>query len=122
MVRVMRAVFPVLLAAAGQVLVGTASDAVVIAGEPQRSHVTQAGIEIAMPAIATMSCFEMRRALDRIDQSGYRGNGLLMEDHPDFPLFVYEDRLASSFYLDCTLRRSKIAQPTDVFSRGFNAD
>ncbi|MEM1344197.1 MAG: hypothetical protein AAGI34_06400 [Pseudomonadota bacterium] len=57
---------------------------------------------VDLPEIATLGCKDMQDTLAWIDRSGYRGFDPLPKDHPDYALFLYEDRLASAFFHACT--------------------
>lgn len=93
-----------------------------VLSEGPQSHVIASGVTVEMPALGGLSCEEMRAVLARIDMSDYRGRGLLGEDHPDYPVFVYEDQLASALYFDCTLRATRVARDMAVFSGGFGRE
>ncbi len=87
-----------------------------------RTHVTASGVEIELPDLEGLTCLEMRAVLRKLDLSGYRGRGLLGEGHPDYPLFAYEDRLASQLYIDCVLRESREARQRGLFGGRFGGD
>lgn len=79
------------------------------------------GVVVPMPDIATLDCAGMTEALRRIDQSNYRDAELLTEEDRDWPIFVYEDRLARVFYTECMLRERAMGDPGEAFSFGFEA-
>ncbi len=104
-------------AIAMQIAIGTSCGAT--AFEAAATHVTVEGKTLVLPAISGLSCDEMGAVIARLDASGYRGHGILPEQHPDFPVFAYEDRLAIAHYRDCTLRKTRLADPGGAFARGF---
>ncbi len=77
------------------------------------------GAVIDMPDIASLDCAGMERTLRVIDLSQYRGPGPVPDDHPDRPIFEYEDRLSASYYHACTLERHRLEDPGPAFSFGF---
>lgn len=85
-------------------------------------HRTVAGVTVEMPELAALDCSGIRRVLARLDRSGYRGGGVLAPEHPDRPVFEYEDRLARALYFDCILRDSRSLPAETVFLRGFGID
>ena len=114
-------VLGVILVIAGSGLADVTPPSGALIDPPALRHVTAAGVPVEMPGLAGLSCEEMRAVLARLDRSGYRGQGLLDETHPDWRVFVYEDRLAAALYADCTLRATRASRPAEVFSRGFGA-
>ncbi|GMG82223.1 hypothetical protein LNKW23_14360 [Paralimibaculum aggregatum] len=113
--------FGVILVVAGSGLADVNPPTVDMIDPPARLHVTEAGVRVEMPELAGLSCEEMRAVLWRLDRTGYRGQRVLDPSHPDWRVFVYEDRLAAALYFDCTLRASRESRQVDVFSRGFGA-
>lgn len=79
------------------------------------------GFAVGMPEIDGLDCPGILRGLAAIDATGYRGSAPLSPRHPDYALFIYEDRLAAAFYTRCTLGQGRGFEPGDAFSRGFGA-
>jgi hypothetical protein len=77
------------------------------------------GVAVPTPDIAALDCDGMAEALRRIDQSKYREQEALSPDHPDWPIFDYENRLARSYYADCLLLKHAFDDPGEAFSFGF---
>lgn len=84
-------------------------------------HRTVAGVTLELPDLASLDCHDIRVVLRRLDLSGYRNGGVLGEQHPDYAVFVYEDELASAYYLDCILNQRDPTAAETVFLRGFGA-
>lgn len=97
----------------------TGAEAAAVSPVTASEMVAQNGAKVAMPAIAALDCDDMRHVLRRLDMTNYRGVGVIAPDHPDFPIFLYEDALASALYYDCTLRESASADPGLSFALGF---
>jgi hypothetical protein len=79
------------------------------------------GAVIIMPDLAGLDCTGMSQVLRRIDMSNYRGPDPVAEDHPDWPIFEYEDRLTGQFYFACTLGEHQLEDPGAAFSFGFES-
>ena len=79
------------------------------------------GSVVVMPAIDGLDCDGMSNTLRLIDLSNYRGPDPVSEDHPDWPIFDYEDKLTKRFYYDCTLSENQLDDPGSAFSFGFEA-
>lgn len=77
------------------------------------------GAIVPMPAIASMNCRQMDKVIERIDASNYRARGaaVIPQNHPDRPIFDYENALAAAFYNRCTLRQSQNLTPGLAFGR-----
>lgn len=69
------------------------------------NFVTSTGHELSLPPIRTLSCEQMKRLLQRIDSTNYRGVNPEPADLADMPLFVYENQLAAAHYQTCSNRR-----------------
>lgn len=109
-------------ALAAAVLAVTAAGGATAQSELERSAPTRAaasGALVPMPDISRLDCRGMAAALLRIDQAGYRDRDLVPSDHPDRPIFDYEDRLARAYYDTCLSRRNVLDDPTEVFVHGF---
>lgn len=85
-------------------------------------HVLRSGETVSLPEIAGLDCSEMAEVLAALDRTDYRGRAILPPEHPDYPVFVYEDRLASEIYLRCMVRPREAPVPENVFSGGFEPD
>ena len=107
---VIRALAPILAALAA----GAAS--------AQDSFTTAAGITLRTPAIDDLGCDGMRRVLDAIDASGYRGGAPRPKDDTDMALFRYEDRLSSAYYGRCVAGETRGAEAARAFSNGFGPE
>lgn len=92
------------------------------AGIAAAAHRTVGGVTVAMPPPDGMSCDGLRAALQSLDRADYRRGRLLDRDHPDYPLFVYEDRVAAMLFFDCTLPEMQREPPPDLFSKGFGRE
>jgi hypothetical protein len=79
------------------------------------------GAVVVMPEIAGLDCDGMSQVLRRIDLSNYRGLDPVPEEHPDWPIFEYEDRLTGQFYFSCTLGGNQLEDPGAAFSFGFES-
>jgi hypothetical protein len=79
------------------------------------------GAVVVMPEIAGLDCAGMSQVLRRIDLSNYRGLDPVPEEHPDWPIFEYEDRLTGQFYYSCTLGGNQLEDPGAAFSFGFES-
>lgn len=77
------------------------------------------GAHVPMPAIEALDCPTMQLVLRRLDESGYRGVAPLPADHPDRPIFEYENRLAARYYFNCIVPAHRAADPTAAFADGF---
>lgn len=86
------------------------------AGEmPQ--HVASNGSVVTMPYIEGLDCVAMARVIEGIDATEYRDpdGPALTEDHPDWPIFQYENNLTSAEYFNCTLGKSRQTSPGLAF-------
>ncbi|MCI4662773.1 MAG: hypothetical protein MRY63_13250 [Neomegalonema sp.] len=81
-----------LLSAAGAKAEGAP---IVVAQMALGQFTTANGRTINLPPIENLNCDEMRHVLREIDATGYRP-GLVPVSKADWPLFQYEDRLASA--------------------------
>jgi hypothetical protein len=79
------------------------------------------GAVVIMPEIEALDCAGMAQVLRRIDLSAYRGAEPVPRDHPDWPIFVYEDRVSRAYYRRCILADNRLADPGEAFSSGFEA-
>lgn len=76
----------------------------------------QNGHLVAMPDIAGLDCAAMAQTIAGLDASGYRGDSEdLGPDHPDHAIFQYENALTAAEYFQCTLGRSRSADPDLAF-------
>ncbi len=78
------------------------------------------GAEVLAPEIDTLACDEMNAALMAISASEYRGTMPLSSDHPDYPIYDYENRLAIEHYEDCQAGSADYSSPVGIFSSDFN--
>lgn len=93
-----------------------------IAGATEVPHaITANGVVVPTPEIATLDCAGITQTLRRIDQSNYRQGEALNPLDRDWPIFVYEDRLARAYYTECMLHDKPLGDPGDAFSFGFDA-
>lgn len=82
--------------------------------------IAQNGATVPTPKIDRLTCDEMNQALIAISASEYRGVLVVSEDHPDYQIFAYENRLATQHYQDCQVGVVDFTAPSSVFSAGFN--
>lgn len=89
-----------------------------IAGAADSFTATNGAI-LRAPEIAGLTCPQMTNLLQEYSSSGYRDAEMLSEDHPDRPIFDYEDQLATTFYDDCQAGTAQFLDTGSVFGRGF---
>jgi len=77
------------------------------------------GAVVIMPELEELDCDGMSDVLRRIDLSNYRGPEPVPEEHPDWQIFDYEDKLTTKFYYTCTLGERQLDDPGSAFSFGF---
>jgi hypothetical protein len=82
--------------------------------------IAENGARVPTPEIDTLTCDEMNRTLMNISATGYRGVEVVSEEHPDYQIFDYENRLATAHYEDCQVGVVDFTAPRSVFSQGFN--
>jgi hypothetical protein len=80
----------------------------------------QNGAVLPMPRIEAMGCMSMEKLLIRYSDSQYRGADPVPPDHPDYPIFDYENRLATEYFERCQRQRDTHSSPTEIFREGFN--
>lgn len=82
-----------------------------------RTHVASNGAILPMPAIESLDCPAMADVIQRIDASGYRDADAPEPalNHPDRPIFEYENALTAQEYFQCTLGRSQGTDPGLAF-------
>lgn len=81
--------------------------------------VTAQGVAVETPAIGTLDCDGLRRVLDAIDATGYRGADPMPADEADMALMDYENRASATYYETCVHAPSQMAPPQDAFVRGY---
>ena len=81
--------------------------------------VTARGARVDLPAIADLSCAQMRDVLDAIDSTGYRGPSPKPEDPADMPLLAYEHRLSDRYFSHCLHSRVMQSRPEEAFRNGY---
>jgi hypothetical protein len=77
------------------------------------------GAIVLMPEIAGLGCAEMAEVLRLIDESRYRQARPVAPDHPDRPIFDYENRLAGAYYFGCIMGAHRLDDPAPAFAHGF---
>ena len=77
------------------------------------------GVQMRAPEIDHLSCSEMQTLLTEFADSNYRGTGPVGADHPDRPIFDYENRLAEVHYQDCQSGSAYFENSAPVFGKGF---
>ena len=97
--------------------VGARAQTIYLSAAPHA--VASNGAVVVMPDFAQLDCDEMSKILHRIDLSDYRGPEPVDEDHPDWPIFDYEDQLTKRLYFSCTLGENQFEDPGAAFSFGF---
>jgi hypothetical protein len=83
------------------------------------AHRTAQGVAVETPAIASLDCPAMRRVLDAIDSSGYRGLRPEPLDAADRALLDYEHRLSAQYYATCVSALTRSLQSSTAFTHGF---
>lgn len=83
---------------------------------------TARGVEVATPAPQELDCAAMRRVLDAIDASGYRGTAPEPADSADAGLLDYENRLSRTFYQQCVHALAGANPLSSPFARGYDRD
>lgn len=78
------------------------------------------GAVVAAPEIAALDCPQMAQVLRNLDNAQYRNSAPLRPGDADWPIFDYEDHLASAYYTRCTVGLNRKTDPLDAFSRGFD--
>ena len=91
-----------------------------VAMAEQDGFTSQNGVKLAAPDIATLACDEMGALLMTYSGSGYRDVATVPQDHPDRPIYDYENRLASRHYSDCQAGTALFEDPAPTFGEGFN--
>lgn len=91
----------------------------VLASTESRAHRTAQGVSVETPAIASLDCTGMRRVLDAIDSSGYRGMMPEPFDAGDRALLDYEHRLSAQYYASCVSALTRSLQSSTAFTHGF---
>jgi hypothetical protein len=81
--------------------------------------VTAQGVEVETPAVDTLDCEALRRVLDAIDATGYRGADPLPADEADMALMDYENRVSAAYYKACVHAEAEATPPQDAFVHGY---
>jgi hypothetical protein len=81
--------------------------------------VTANGMTVDTPAIAGLDCDGLRRVLDAIDATGYRGADPLPADEADMALMDYENRVSAAYYETCVHAEAEATPAQDAFLRGY---
>ena len=80
----------------------------------------QNGTVLPAPMISTIACADMKGLLAEYLESGYRGVDPVAPEHPDYPIFVYENRLATAFFDRCQAEWDRYEPPANAFGEGFD--
>jgi hypothetical protein len=83
--------------------------------------VTAKGVTVATPPVPSLDCDGMRRVLDAIDSSGYRGARPESVDPRDRDLLDYENRLSGVYYQRCVHPAIRAQPLFNAFNRGYDA-
>jgi hypothetical protein len=83
--------------------------------------VTAKGVTVATPPVPSLDCEGMRRVLDAIDSSGYRGARPESVDPRDRGLLDYENRLSGVYYQRCVHPAIRAQPLFNAFNRGYDA-
>jgi hypothetical protein len=81
--------------------------------------VTAQGVTVETPAVETLDCDALRRVLDAIDATGYRGTDPMPTDGADMALRDYENRVSARYYTACVHAEAEAAPAQDAFVRGY---
>lgn len=79
----------------------------------------QNGEVLPAPALAGLSCEHLDALMLAYSQSFYRDLSDVPKDHPDRPIFEYEDRLAEQYFTQCQRGRITFQDTAPAFSKGF---
>lgn len=102
------------------IVIGAALCVSTFAHASEDISIAENGVQVPTPDMDRLTCDEMNRTLMEISASGYRGVQAIAEDHPDYKIFAYENRLATVHYEDCQVGVVDFTTPRRVFSSGFN--
>lgn len=80
----------------------------------------QNGVIVPLPEIENLDCASMRSVLGVLDRSNYRGVAPLPPDHPDRPIFDYENQLAAEAYDRCLTEGAVLRDSSEAFQHGFD--
>lgn len=82
-------------------------------------RVARNGAIVPMPPIEALDCPGMAGVIARIDASNYRDPDApdLTPEHPDWPIFEYENQVTAREYFECTLSQSRDTDPGVAFEK-----
>lgn len=78
------------------------------------------GQVLPAPKLNNLTCDQMDQLMETYISSQYRHVEFLPTDHPDRPIYDYENKLAQRHYEDCQMGRSHFENAAPAFSKGFN--
>ncbi|MEM7059919.1 MAG: hypothetical protein AAF557_20245 [Pseudomonadota bacterium] len=78
------------------------------------------GSVLPAPDLNTMTCEKLDHLMMTYMASHYRDVQEVPKDHPDRPIFEYENRMAKIHYEDCQIGANYFQDSSPAFSKGFN--
>ena len=105
--------FPIGRAWAAALIISSAAPAAA------ESFTSKNGVTLLAPDVASLDCLALGNLMFDYAVSGYRGEDPIPAGHPDHPIFVYEDRMAQTFYARCQQSGTGYQDASKAFSKGF---
>lgn len=85
-----------------------------------KSFTAANGVVLPAPKLNTLTCEQLGDLMDAYMTSHYRNLEVVPRNHPDRPIFDYENALATLHYEDCQVGMNHFENSAPAFSKGFN--
>ena len=78
------------------------------------------GAVLPAPELNTLTCDQLGSLMTAYMSSHYRNIEIVPRNHPDRPIYEYENKLATLHYEDCQAGVTHFENSAPAFSKGFN--